>query len=56
MGGITIDNAGEYIRNGAMSVGIGSELVNAKLIAAGNYGEISRKAALNLENIRAARV
>ncbi|MGE5604746.1 MAG: bifunctional 4-hydroxy-2-oxoglutarate aldolase/2-dehydro-3-deoxy-phosphogluconate aldolase [Bacteroidota bacterium] len=56
VGGITIENAGEYIKNGAMSVGVGSELVNAKLVAAGNYGEISRKAALILENIRAARV
>ena len=56
VGGITIENAGEYIKNGAMSVGVGSELVNSKLITAGNYGEISRKAALILENIRAARV
>lgn len=56
VGGITIENAGEYIKNGAMSVGVGSELVNAKLITAGNYGEISRKAALILENIRVARV
>lgn len=56
VGGITIENAGEYIKNGAMSVGVGSELVNAKLITAGNYGEISRKAALILENIKAARV
>lgn len=55
VGGITIENAGEYIKNGAMSVGVGSELVNAKLITAGNYGEISRKAALILENIKAAR-
>jgi 2-dehydro-3-deoxyphosphogluconate aldolase/(4S)-4-hydroxy-2-oxoglutarate aldolase len=55
VGGITVENAGEYIKNGALAVGIGSELVNAKLAADGNFAEITRRALLFREAVNNAR-
>jgi 2-dehydro-3-deoxyphosphogluconate aldolase / (4S)-4-hydroxy-2-oxoglutarate aldolase len=43
-GGVTIDNAGEWIRAGAVAVGIGSALVDAGAIDRGEFGVITEKA------------
>ncbi|WP_020533157.1 bifunctional 4-hydroxy-2-oxoglutarate aldolase/2-dehydro-3-deoxy-phosphogluconate aldolase [Flexithrix dorotheae] len=43
-GGITIDNAREWIQNGAVCLGVGSTLVNKKLIAQNDYEAISKLA------------
>jgi 2-dehydro-3-deoxyphosphogluconate aldolase / (4S)-4-hydroxy-2-oxoglutarate aldolase len=43
-GGVTIDNAGEWIRAGAAAVGIGSALVDAGAIDRGEFGVITDKA------------
>ena len=36
-GGVTLDNAGEWITAGAVAVGVGSALTDAKAIEAGNF-------------------
>ncbi|MBV9172587.1 MAG: bifunctional 4-hydroxy-2-oxoglutarate aldolase/2-dehydro-3-deoxy-phosphogluconate aldolase [Chloroflexi bacterium] len=43
-GGISLDNAAEFMRAGAWGLGIGSSLVDSKLIAAGDFAEITRRA------------
>lgn len=44
VGGVTIDNAGDYIRAGATAVGIGGELLSAELIRSGRFGELEASA------------
>jgi len=55
-GGVSIENAGEWIRAGAVAVGVGSALLDPKAIAAGDYGSITERARRLVENVRAARV
>ncbi|HEX5109856.1 MAG TPA: bifunctional 4-hydroxy-2-oxoglutarate aldolase/2-dehydro-3-deoxy-phosphogluconate aldolase [Vicinamibacterales bacterium] len=54
-GGVSIENAGEWIRAGAVAVGVGSALLDAKAIAAGDYGSITERARRLVTNVRAAR-
>lgn len=54
-GGVTVENAGEWIKAGAVAVGIGSALVDAKAVTAGDYGRIEDAARLLIANVRAAR-
>ena len=44
-GGITLDNAGDFIAAGAWGLGIGSALVDGPLVAAGRFDELTRRAA-----------
>jgi 2-dehydro-3-deoxyphosphogalactonate aldolase len=41
VGGVNTDTAGDYIRAGAVGVGVGSSIVNRKLIAAGRWDGLS---------------
>jgi hypothetical protein len=43
-GGVTLDNAGEWIRAGAVAVGLGSALVDAKAIDEGRFDVITANA------------
>jgi 2-dehydro-3-deoxyphosphogluconate aldolase/(4S)-4-hydroxy-2-oxoglutarate aldolase len=54
-GGVTIDNAGDWIRAGAVAVGVGTALLDAKAIADGNYAVLRRNAERIVANVRAAR-
>jgi 2-dehydro-3-deoxyphosphogluconate aldolase/(4S)-4-hydroxy-2-oxoglutarate aldolase len=54
-GGVTIDNAGEWIKGGATAVGIGTALLDAKAIAAGDYAALTANARRLVANVRAAR-
>ena len=54
-GGVTIDNAGEWIRAGAAAVGVGTALLDARAISAGDYGVIRTNAARIAANVNAAR-
>jgi 2-dehydro-3-deoxyphosphogluconate aldolase/(4S)-4-hydroxy-2-oxoglutarate aldolase len=54
-GGVTIDNAGDWIRAGAVAVGVGSALLDAKAIASGVLGPITDNARRIVDNVRAAR-
>jgi 2-dehydro-3-deoxyphosphogluconate aldolase/(4S)-4-hydroxy-2-oxoglutarate aldolase len=53
-GGVTLDNAGEWIRAGAVAVGVGTALTDAKAIAAGDYAALRANAERIVSNVRAA--
>ncbi|MCK4337569.1 MAG: bifunctional 4-hydroxy-2-oxoglutarate aldolase/2-dehydro-3-deoxy-phosphogluconate aldolase [Candidatus Aminicenantes bacterium] len=43
-GGVNLDNAGEFIKNGACCVGIGTALLDKKAIAENNWDVLTQKA------------
>ncbi len=43
-GGVTADNAADWLRAGACALGVGSALVDKKALAAGDYAAIRAKA------------
>ncbi|HYE87102.1 MAG TPA: bifunctional 4-hydroxy-2-oxoglutarate aldolase/2-dehydro-3-deoxy-phosphogluconate aldolase [Vicinamibacterales bacterium] len=54
-GGVSIDNAAEWIRAGAAAIGVGSALVDARDVAAGRFDQITSKAAAFVAAVRGAR-
>ncbi|HET9362049.1 MAG TPA: bifunctional 4-hydroxy-2-oxoglutarate aldolase/2-dehydro-3-deoxy-phosphogluconate aldolase [Vicinamibacterales bacterium] len=54
-GGVTLDNAGDWIRAGAAAVGVGTALLDARAIAAGDYRVLTANAARIMAGVRAAR-
>ena len=54
-GGVTLDNAGDWIRAGAVAVGVGTALLDAKAIAAGEYAVLRANAERIVANVRAAK-
>jgi 2-dehydro-3-deoxyphosphogluconate aldolase / (4S)-4-hydroxy-2-oxoglutarate aldolase len=54
-GGVTVENAGEWIKAGAVAVGVGSALLDTKAIDSGDYGVLRAKAERIVANVRAAR-
>lgn len=54
-GGVTLDNAGEWIKAGAVAVGVGTALLDAKAIAAGTYDVLRANAERIVASVRAAR-
>jgi 2-dehydro-3-deoxyphosphogluconate aldolase / (4S)-4-hydroxy-2-oxoglutarate aldolase len=54
-GGVTLDNAGDWIKAGAVAVGVGSALVDATAVAAGNYHVIEAHARRIVATVQAAR-
>jgi len=54
-GGVTLDNAGDWLKAGAVAVGVGTALLDTKAIMAGNYGVITANARRIVENVRSAR-
>ena len=54
-GGVTLDNAGDWIRAGAVAVGVGSALVDAKAIDAGRFEIIAANARRVIASVAAAR-
>lgn len=54
-GGVTLDNAGEWIRAGAVAVGVGTALLDAEAIASGDYSVLRKNAERIVGNVRAAR-
>jgi 2-dehydro-3-deoxyphosphogluconate aldolase/(4S)-4-hydroxy-2-oxoglutarate aldolase len=55
-GGVTLDNAGEWIRAGAVAVGVGSALLDARAIDAGDYKALEAGARKIVANVTAARL
>lgn len=53
-GGVTLDNAGDWIRAGAVAVGVGTSLLDSKAIAAGDYGTLRANAERIVGNVKAA--
>lgn len=54
-GGVSIENAGEWILAGAAAVGIGSNLIDPKLIAENKFDEITKCAKKLITNITQAK-
>src|SRR5262245_16642173 len=54
-GGVTLDNAGDWIRAGAVAVGVGSALVDVKAIDAGRFEVITANATRVVASVAAAR-
>jgi len=54
-GGVTIENAGEWIRAGAAAVGVGSALLDGKAIESGRFEVITANARRVVANVAAAR-
>ncbi|MDY3555526.1 bifunctional 4-hydroxy-2-oxoglutarate aldolase/2-dehydro-3-deoxy-phosphogluconate aldolase [Gemmata sp. JC717] len=44
-GGVDLNTAGEFLKAGAVCLGVGSQLVDPKLVAAGEFGRITELAA-----------
>jgi 2-dehydro-3-deoxyphosphogluconate aldolase/(4S)-4-hydroxy-2-oxoglutarate aldolase len=52
-GGVSLTNAGEWIKSGACAVGVGSALVNKKAIESGNFDLITTNAKTIMDSINA---
>jgi 2-dehydro-3-deoxyphosphogluconate aldolase/(4S)-4-hydroxy-2-oxoglutarate aldolase len=54
-GGVTRDNAGDWIKAGAVAIGVGTALVDKAAIKAGRFDEIAGNARHFVESVRRAR-
>ena len=54
-GGVSLDNAGDWIRAGAVAVGVGTALLDAAAIASGDYATLRANAERIVANVRIAR-
>lgn len=54
-GGVSVENAGDWIRAGAVAVGVGSALIDPRAISAGDFESITVKAQQILAAVHAAR-
>lgn len=54
-GGVTLENAGDWIRAGAVAVGVGTALLDAKAIAAGAYDVIRANAERLVADVQKAK-
>lgn len=55
-GGVSLTNAGDWLRAGACAVGVGSALLDKQAIAAGNYETLTENARTLRQSIEEARV
>ena len=54
-GGVTLDNAGDWIRAGAVAVGVGSALLDAKAVEEGRFDVLVNNARRIVASVAAAR-
>ena len=54
-GGVSVENAGDWIRAGAAAVGVGSALLDAAAIASGDFSKITENARRIIEHVTLAR-
>ena len=54
-GGVSLDNAGDWIRAGAVAVGVGTALLDNKAITSGDYAVLRANAERIVAGVRAAR-
>ncbi len=55
VGGVNLDTAVEFIRKVAAALGVGSSLVNQKLLETGDMAELTRRAAAFIEAVKKGR-
>jgi 2-dehydro-3-deoxyphosphogluconate aldolase/(4S)-4-hydroxy-2-oxoglutarate aldolase len=54
-GGVTPENAGDWLRAGAACVGLGGALIDPKLVAAGDFAALTARARRLMQSVAAAR-
>jgi 2-dehydro-3-deoxyphosphogluconate aldolase/(4S)-4-hydroxy-2-oxoglutarate aldolase len=54
-GGVTRENAGDWIRAGAVAIGVGTALVDRSLVQEGKFAEITARARQFIDAVRLAR-
>jgi 2-dehydro-3-deoxyphosphogluconate aldolase / (4S)-4-hydroxy-2-oxoglutarate aldolase len=54
-GGVTLENVGDWIRAGAVAVGVGTALLERKAIETGDYAAVTARATRFVEAVAAAR-
>ena len=55
VGGVELGNAAEFIKKGAAALGVGSSLINQKLLDSGDMGELTRRAAAFIGEVKKGR-
>ena len=55
VGGVNLDTAADFIQMGAYALGVGSSLINQKLLDAGDLEELQRRAEAFLKEVRKGR-
>jgi 2-dehydro-3-deoxyphosphogluconate aldolase/(4S)-4-hydroxy-2-oxoglutarate aldolase len=55
VGGVDLSTAAEFIEKGAVALGVGSSLINQRLLDAGDMEELTRRAAAFIEEVRKGR-
>ena len=55
VGGVNLDTAAEFIRQGAAALGVGSSLINQKLLDTGDMAELTRRAGAFIEAVKKGR-
>jgi 2-dehydro-3-deoxyphosphogluconate aldolase / (4S)-4-hydroxy-2-oxoglutarate aldolase len=55
VGGVDLNTAAAFIRNGAVALGVGSSLINPGLLEAGDMDELTRRAAAFVGEVRKGR-
>lgn len=55
VGGVNLDTAADFIRKGAVALGVGNSLVNQKLLDTGDMDEITRRAVAFIEQVKKGR-
>jgi len=55
VGGVNLDTAADFIRKGAVALGVGSSLVSQKLLDSGDLDELTRRATAYVEEVRKGR-
>jgi len=55
VGGVNLDTAADFIRNGAAALGVGSSLINQRLLDAGDMAELTRRAKAFIQGVKEGR-
>ncbi len=55
VGGVDLNTAAEFVRSGAAALGVGSSLINQKLLDSGDLAELTRRAAAFVEAVQRGR-
>ena len=55
VGGVNLDTAADFIRSGAVALGVGSDLINQSLLESGNMDELTRRAAAFIGKVHEGR-
>jgi len=55
VGGVNLNTAAKFIKNGATALGIGSSLINQELLNTGDMEELTLRAATFIEEVKKGR-